>query len=153
MVCLYVLYACVYSALRVIRTVRVNYEWVNIVYWCILPSWQCFLFLSFRGHSCAGPRTIKRVIHHYAPVLILRLYEHCLYKRITTDQVVNSRQIQIGNRHYALAGITLHRNLHYCAMLFYMGNIYWYDGLRGKLEDIPDDIDSWFPSHAVLCQQ
>ena len=111
------------------------------------------MFVCFRSQLCAGTRTIRRKIIHFSPVLVIRVYEHCMHSRITTNEVVQSRHINLGSVQYALAGITFHRNAHFCAIVVYADELYWYDGLKGQLGDVPDDLDSWFPCHAVYCQQ
>ncbi len=82
----------------------------------------------------------------------IRTYEHCLHGRLTLDRTLKGSRIVINDSNYALAGITMHKGDHYCAIVIHNSNRLWYDGLVGALLELPTDIDTWFPSHAIYCQ-
>lgn len=46
----------------------------------------------------------------------------------------------------------MHKGDHYCAKVIHNSNRLWYGGLVGALLELPTDIDTWFPSHAIYCQ-
>lgn len=88
-----------------------------------------------------------------SPILVLRLYEHCLYGRTTLKNILFSETVRMDDTDFGLAGVTMYSEGHYTAIIVSSlhGNL-WYDGLAGKLEQIPNDTNSWFPSHAINCQ-
>ena len=98
-----------------------------------------FIF-RITGH-CTGTRVIRRTVHKYSPVLILRVVEHCEYKRITLNQILDQLEIHVNGKTYTLAGCTLHRSNHFCAIVSTAsrGNL-WYDGLEGRLLPIVKDF-------------
>ena len=124
-----------------------------ITFSCKIFQWlkPCFnVYLKGTSlQTCHGTRHQRRIITQSIPVLIIRLYENSLYGFILVEDVISSPEIVIGNCTYKLAGITMHRAGHYCAIVFVEGNPCWYDGLRG-LEPFPKTrIQEWFPVHAI----
>ena len=102
---------------------------------------------------CYGTRKELRYFVETSPVAIIRVYEHAMYGRISFKCILNSNQICIDDNIYQLAGITMHRDSHYCSVIVSQtyGNV-WYDGLVGRLQKLPKRLDTWFPSNAVYCK-
>ena len=105
------------------------------------------------NERCRGQRTVDRNIICSPPVLVIRVYEHCLMGRISLDQILADVNVNVEGTQYLVAGVTLHRSGHYCAIIVteQHGKL-WYDGLVGRLQDIPNVLETWFPSHVFLCQ-
>lgn len=88
-----------------------------------------------------------------SPILVIRLYEHCLYGRLRLADIIGTKTVHLQNKEFQIAGITMHRSSHYCAIILYEDKTYWYDGLIGRLTDMPKDLESWFPSFVVYCMK
>lgn len=118
----------------------------------LFPSHFCFSDSSDDDETCKGKRHITRFVSP-TPVIVVRVYEHGLYGKIQTSELLESRQLIINGHGYKMAGLTFHREDHYCATVIFKETQYWYDGLKGKLATLPKDLDTWFPSHAIFCAQ
>ena len=115
-----------------------------------IPSMR--YFHNFRSETvCSGERSYEREIIQCSPVAAIRVYEYCLSDRISLDDILNSKQVNINGRVYHLAGITMHRDVHYCAIVMFNKKLLWYDGLLGRLVVLPKNLQEWFPSHMIYC--
>lgn len=102
---------------------------------------------------CNGQRINKRFVETYSPVLVLRVVEHFINKRVTLEQILMCQKLQLHDRVYTLAGCTLHRKNHFCAIVATASRGHlWYDGLQGRLTPVINDVQKWTPSHVVYCQ-
>ncbi|KAL4230137.1 hypothetical protein ACF0H5_010522 [Mactra antiquata] len=105
------------------------------------------------GEVCNSVRKERRQIVEKSPVLVVRVYEHVLHDRLLPGNLMRSKQIKINDDVFKLAGITMYKEGHFCAIVFVDGVMYWYDGLVGKLSCLPSDYSSlYFPTHAIFCQ-
>lgn len=112
-----------------------------------------FIITCYRGTSrCGGRRDSKRILLKQNPVMVVRVYEHCLFDRTTIDYILATQDLAVTDSRYRLAGVTMLRDSHYAAVVMFEGLPYWYDGLIGELNDIPHDMKTWFPCHAVYCK-
>ena len=85
--------------------------------------------------------------------MIVRLYENSLYGFITVDDVISSLELKVENSIYQLAGVTMYRSGHYCAIVFVDGDPYWYDGILGHLDTLStESVQTRFPVHAIYCK-
>jgi len=129
-------------------------------YNCIVKSIKCtstyilFLFNRNGVSRCTGNATTKRHLMKEQPVLIIRVYELCLYNRLSLKSILETKTLKVGHSRYDLAGLTMFKEGHYCAVI--CSNTYgdlWYDGLIGRLTEIGTrDLESWFPQNAVFCK-
>lgn len=111
------------------------------------------LIIIFRNRICQGIRHITRKVTRYAPIMVLRVYEDCLHDQLTLADILIGTTLDVDGRRFSLAGVTMHKNNHYCAIITQLsGKQLWYDGLRGNLCALPKKIDEWFPSHVIYCQ-
>ena len=87
-----------------------------------------------------------------SPIIVVRVCEHVLLKNLSFTQILKHKQIMLQDRAFILAGCTLHKYNHYCAIISSErhGDL-WYDGLVGFLQPMPEDICSWSQSHAIYC--
>ena len=93
------------------------------------------------------------MIKHAGPVAALRVYELCLTDRFSFDNLMASKEINIEDRVFELAGVTMYKEGHFCAIVFLDGEKYWYDALNACLTNFPKDmLTHYFPSHALYCQ-
>ena len=86
------------------------------------------------------------------PIVVLRLYEHILSRRVQKNIVLQTGTVGIGHSTYKLAGATLYRQGHYASIIISPQNgILFYDGLVGKLVKFKDsDLFSWTPCHFIF---
>jgi hypothetical protein len=88
-----------------------------------------------------------------SPILVVRVYDICLHNRMTLDNLTGLQEVKLNNCVFALAGITMYIEGHFCALIFFQGKQYWYDGLKGKLGKVPANFsEQYFPSHVLLCR-
>ena len=111
-----------------------------------------FLILFCRiTDLCAGVRVNKRQMLTYSPVLVLRVVEHIVHNRLTLDNILSQEEVHVNNRTYSLAGCTLHKNNHFCAVVCTaVRGTLWYDGLRGELQPLVHN--TWSPFHVIYCE-
>ena len=111
------------------------------------------LFICRDAVKCLGPRQEVTSLIKMSPVLVVRVYEQCVYDRLTFESLVNSTNIEINRNMYVLAGVTMFTDGHFCALVFLDGQCYWYDGLVGHLKLPPPDYAlNYFPTHALYCR-
>jgi hypothetical protein len=85
------------------------------------------------------------------PVLPVRIYELFLNGKLSVKTLMQCTTIELMGCIYKLAGITMHKEEHYCSIVCYKDSFFWYDGLRAKLGPIVKDLEKWFPSYLVFC--
>ena len=54
----------------------------------ILSKYQHYLCSD--SQRCDGHRHCRRTVTQYLPILVLRVYEHCLYDRTNIDDILSS---------------------------------------------------------------
>ena len=70
-----------------------------------------------------------RTITTYSPIAVVRLYEHALLGRIKLEDVLKTPNLQLQKQKYYLAGVTMFKGNHYCAVVSFGNEFWWYDGL------------------------
>ncbi|XP_060573252.1 uncharacterized protein LOC132731143 [Ruditapes philippinarum] len=103
--------------------------------------------------ACEGVRQTRRMIKQAGPVAALRVYELCMADQISFHNLMSSKEINIDDRVFELAGVTMYKEGHFCAIVFLDEEKYWYDALNACLTQFPKDmLTRYFPSHALYCQ-